>query len=64
MHKLHNSSQEEEEWLDALEAGELDDYGRMKTEKDTSMMTARQVIHNRYITFQLAHKKITGMKAC
>lgn len=36
-------SQEEEDWLDALEAGELDDFGRLKQEKDTSMMTARQV---------------------
>ena len=36
-------SQEEEDWLDALEAGELDDFGRMKQEKDTSTMTARQV---------------------
>ncbi len=38
-----NYSQEEEDWLDALEAGELDDFGRLKQEKDTSMMTARQV---------------------
>ena len=38
-----NFSQEEEDWLDALEAGELDDFGRLKQEKDTSMMTARQV---------------------
>ena len=36
-------SQEEEDWLDALEAGELDDFGRVKHEKDTSTMTARQV---------------------
>lgn len=36
-------SHEEEEWLNALEAGELDDYGRLKQEKDVSMMTARQV---------------------
>jgi hypothetical protein len=40
---VHNFSQEEEDWLDALEAGELDDFGRLKQEKDTSMMTARQV---------------------
>ena len=40
---LTNFSQEEEDWLDALEAGELDDFGRLKQEKDTSMMTARQV---------------------
>ena len=40
---LHIFSQEEEDWLDALEAGELDDFGRLKQERDTSMMTARQV---------------------
>ena len=36
-------SQEEQKWLDALEKGELDDYGRVKQDKDVSMMTARQV---------------------
>ena len=40
---LYIFSQEEEDWLDALEAGELDDFGRLKQERDTSMMTARQV---------------------
>lgn len=40
---LDYCSQEEEDWLDALEAGELDDFGRMKQERDTSTMTARQV---------------------
>ncbi|KXJ09378.1 INO80 complex subunit B [Exaiptasia diaphana] len=40
--KGSGSDHEEEEWLNALEAGELDDYGRLKQEKDISMMTARQ----------------------
>lgn len=35
--------QEEQKWLDALERGELDDFGRVKRDKDVSMMTARQV---------------------
>lgn len=35
--------EEEDKWLDALEAGELDDFGCLKQEKDTSTMTARQV---------------------
>lgn len=34
---------EESKWLDALESGELDDFGRLKKEKDVSLMTARQV---------------------
>ncbi|XP_046839512.1 INO80 complex subunit B-like isoform X2 [Xenia sp. Carnegie-2017] len=34
--------EEEDKWLDALEAGELDDFGCLKQEKDTSTMTARQ----------------------
>ncbi|XP_028396559.1 INO80 complex subunit B-like [Dendronephthya gigantea] len=38
----NTEDQEEEDWLDALEAGELDDFGRLKQEIDTSMMTARQ----------------------
>ncbi|CAD5117339.1 DgyrCDS6124 [Dimorphilus gyrociliatus] len=36
------TSDEEKEWLDALEKGELDDTGRVKKEKDVSLMTARQ----------------------
>ena len=36
--------QEEQKWLDALEKGELDDFGRVKQDKDVSMMTARQVL--------------------
>ena len=34
---------EEEAWLDALEAGELDDYGEIKKQKDPATLTARQV---------------------
>lgn len=37
-----SDDQEEQKWLDALEKGELDDYGRVKQDKDVSMMTARQ----------------------
>ncbi|XP_038058261.1 INO80 complex subunit B-like isoform X3 [Patiria miniata] len=33
---------EEEAWLDALEAGQLDDYGEIKRDKDPSLLTARQ----------------------
>lgn len=40
------TSDEEKEWLTALEKGELDDYGEVsKGEKDPSLMTARQVMH-------------------
>ncbi|KAL5016530.1 hypothetical protein ScPMuIL_006119 [Solemya velum] len=36
-------SDEEEQWLDALEKGELDDYGEIqKKAKDPSLLTARQ----------------------
>ena len=48
---LYIFSQEEEDWLDALEAGELDDFGRLKQERDTSMMTARQVGLIKFATF-------------
>lgn len=37
-----SDEQEEQKWLDALERGELDDFGRVKRDKDVSMMTARQ----------------------
>lgn len=33
---------DDDEWLDALEKGELDDTGDIKKEKDASLMTARQ----------------------
>jgi len=38
------TSDEEKEWLTALEKGELDDYGEVsKGKKDPTLMTARQV---------------------
>ncbi|CAH1800425.1 unnamed protein product [Owenia fusiformis] len=40
--KGDDTSDEEEVWLKALEKGELDDYGRVKADKDLSLMTARQ----------------------
>ena len=39
---------EEEAWLDALEAGELDAYGEIKKQKDPAMLTARQVCDRKY----------------
>lgn len=42
--KGDETSDEEREWLDALEAGRLDDNGELKKQRDTSMLTARQVI--------------------
>ncbi|KAL3856372.1 hypothetical protein ACJMK2_011140 [Sinanodonta woodiana] len=36
------TSDEEREWLEALEKGELDDFGHLKKEKDPSLLTARQ----------------------
>ena len=38
-----DTSDEEREWLDALEKGILDDNGEVKKEKDISLLTARQV---------------------
>jgi INO80 complex subunit B len=37
-----DTSEEEREWLDALEAGDLDDNGELKKDKDKSMLTTRQ----------------------
>ena len=42
-HSLNVGRDEETKWLDALEAGELDDMGRLKRELDVSLMTTRQV---------------------
>lgn len=36
-------SDEEQEWLDALEAGTLDDNGDVKKDRDVSLLTPRQV---------------------
>ena len=38
-----DTSDEEREWLQALEAGELDDSGAVKKSKDPKLLTARQV---------------------
>lgn len=35
-------SNEEQAWLDALEAGELDDFGEIRKPKDPNLLTARQ----------------------
>lgn len=35
---------DEEAWLEALEAGELNEHGELKKEKDVNLLTARQVI--------------------
>lgn len=39
-----DTSDEEREWLEALEKGELDDNGELKKSKDPSLLTARQVL--------------------
>lgn len=41
--KGDDTSDEEKEWLHALEAGELDDNGEMVKKKDPLLLTARQV---------------------
>ena len=53
-------SKEEQAWLDALEAGELDDFGRLKHQKDVSMMTARQVRGHKqlYLLFMSKQQRI------
>ncbi|XP_063968142.1 INO80 complex subunit B-like [Lytechinus pictus] len=40
--KLSKEEAEEEAWLDALEAGKLDEYGEIPKPKDESLLTARQ----------------------
>ncbi|XP_061188799.1 INO80 complex subunit B-like [Saccostrea echinata] len=40
--KGDDTSDEEKEWLDALEKGTLDDSGMLKRSKDPKLMTARQ----------------------
>ncbi|XP_013403423.1 INO80 complex subunit B [Lingula anatina] len=37
-----DTSDEEKQWLDALEKGDLDEYGEVKKNKDPTLMTARQ----------------------
>lgn len=48
-----DTSDEEREWLKALEAGELDDSGRVKKAKDPKLLTARQVCSNELFTERL-----------
>jgi INO80 complex subunit B len=38
-----SADDEEQEWLNALEAGDLDENGELKRERDPSILTARQV---------------------
>lgn len=38
-----DTSDEEKQWLDALEKGNLDDSGMLRRSKDPKMLTARQV---------------------
>ncbi|OWF36417.1 INO80 complex subunit B-like [Mizuhopecten yessoensis] len=40
--KKEDTSDEEKEWLDALEKGDLDDSGMLKKSKDPRLLTARQ----------------------
>lgn len=42
--KRSKEQAEEEAWLDALEAGKLDEYGEIPKPKDESLLTARQVL--------------------
>jgi hypothetical protein len=37
-----SADEEEQEWLNALEAGDLDENGELKRERDPSILTARQ----------------------
>lgn len=52
-----DSSDEERAWLNALEAGELDDFGEIPKARDPSLLTARQVslslFCNHFIALQL-----------
>jgi len=38
-----SADDEEQEWLNALESGDLDDNGELKRERDLSILTVRQV---------------------
>ena len=44
-----DTSDEEKQWLDALEKGNLDDKGELRNNSDISLMTARQVALSPYI---------------
>ena len=41
--KGESSEDEEKKWLDALEAGTLDDTGEIPKTRDPNLLTARQV---------------------
>jgi len=49
--KKEDSGDEEEKWLDALEAGTLDDMGEIPKTKDPNLLTARQrsLIHGQQV---------------
>ncbi|PVD31489.1 hypothetical protein C0Q70_06901 [Pomacea canaliculata] len=52
--KFEGSSDEEQAWLDALEAGELDDYGEIPKTRDPSLLTVRQraLLHGHQVELQ------------
>ena len=39
----HCNDNEEDSWLDAMEKGDLDNYGEIRKNRDPAIMTARQV---------------------
>ena len=47
-----SASDEEKEWLQALESGKLDDSGRVLKDKDPALLTARQVSILERLLFQ------------
>lgn len=38
-----DTSDEEREWLDAVESGDIEEYEKKKAERKTTVLTARQV---------------------
>ena len=46
MSEEEEGDQEEEAWLDALEAGQVNERGYLPQKKDVSSLTARQVCTN------------------
>ena len=47
--KGESSEDEEKKWLDALEAGTLDDTGEIPKTRDPNLLTARQVSSGRRV---------------
>ena len=39
-----DTSDEEREWLEAVESGDIEEYERRKSEKNPTALTARQVL--------------------